>query len=110
MDERDKRRALNEAAFRQINERLTSVNEAFGGLSGRFSVVCECDDNACIDEISLSPGEYERVRAEPVLFLVRPGHESPAVEEVMDQHDEYYVVRKHSGAPSEIAKATDPRS
>jgi hypothetical protein len=93
VDERQKRRALNEAAFRQINERLKSVNETFGEFSGRFSVICECDDSVCLDEISMTPAEYERVRTQAVLFFVRPGHESPAVETVVDERDEYYVVR-----------------
>jgi hypothetical protein len=110
MDERQRRRALNEAAFRAINERLTSLNEALGSLSGRFSIVCECDDTACVEEVSLSPEEYERVRSEAVLFFVRPGHESPSVEEVIEEASGYNIVRKRSGEPAEIAKATDPRT
>jgi|SRR5918999_477940 hypothetical protein len=110
VDDRQRRRALNEAAFRQINERLRSLNEAFGEFSGRFSVVCECDDSACVDEISMTPAEYEGVRSKPVLFFVRPGHQSPAVETVVEERGEYYVVRKHEGEPAEIAEATDPRT
>jgi hypothetical protein len=106
MDDRDRRRALNEATFRRINERLQSVNETFG-TRGRISVVCECDDAACLDQISLAPEDYARVRAEPVLFVVRPGHESPAVESVIADRGEYRVVRKRVREPTHLAVATE---
>ncbi len=110
MDERARRRALNEATFRRINERLIALNETFADLTGRFAVVCECDDAACIEQLTLRPEEYESVRADPTLYILIPGHESPAVESVVEKREGHNVVRKRPGEPAEIAAATDPRS
>lgn len=108
--ERDRRRALNEAAFREVNERIRGLNATFSEFSGEFSIVCECDDAACVEHLSIRPEEYERIRSDPTLFAVLRGHESPAVETVEDERGTYNVVRKRSGEPAEIAAATDPRS
>jgi hypothetical protein len=32
------------------------------------------------------------------------------VEDVVEEHHDYYVVRKHAGVPEHVAAATDPRS
>ena len=106
---RDQRRALNEAAFRRINERIRSVNESFAPLTGQFSIVCECDDQGCIDQIGVDTDVYEHVREDATLFIVRPGHEAPKVETVDVIHSEYVIVRKRDGEPAAIARATDPR-
>jgi hypothetical protein len=106
---RDERRALNEAAFRQINERLRSVNESFAPLTDHFSIVCECDDEACIEQIEVAANMYEQVREDATLFVVRPGHEAPKVETVDVVSTHYLIVRKREGEPAAIAKATHPR-
>ena len=106
---RDQRRALNEAAFRRINERIRSVNEDFAPWTGQFSVVCECDDTSCIEQIVIADDIYEQVRDDPTLFVVCPGHESPRVETVDVVKDDYLIVRKREGDPARIARATDPR-
>ena len=110
IDERARRKALNEAAFREVNERIRSLNETFSEFSGEFSIVCECDDSACVEHLAVRPDEYEMVRSDPTLFAVRPGHESPAVETVEAERGGYNVVRKRPGEPAKIAVATDPRS
>ena len=106
---RDERRALNEAAFRQINERLNSVNESFAPVTGHFSIVCECDDKACFDQIQVAADIYEQVREDATLFIICPGHEAPRVETVDVVNSQYLIVRKREGEPAAIAKATDPR-
>jgi hypothetical protein len=110
LNERDRRRALNEAAFREVNERIRALNAAFSEFSGEFSIVCECDDSACLEHLSMRPDEYDAVRRDSALFVVVPGHESPAVETVEVERGAYNVVRKKPGEPTEIAAATDPRS
>ena len=109
-DERQRRRAENEALFRQINERLESVNEAFGSVTGTFSVLCECDDVGCLEQIELAVADYERVRSDSLLFVVVRGHASPDVEDVVSEVDGWQVVRKRPGTPADFAAATDPRS
>ena len=109
MDERALRIGKNEALFREVNERIETVNEAFSNVTETFAVVCECGDSRCVEQISLAPAEYEAVRRDATKFIVRPGHDSPDVEEVVARADEYHVVKKHSGAPSALAEATDTR-
>jgi hypothetical protein len=109
-DEHQRRRAENEALFRQINERLESVNEAFGSVTGTFSVLCECDDAGCLEQIELEVYEYEQIRSDSSLFVVVRGHASPDVEDVVSELHGWQVVRKRPGTPANFASATDPRS
>lgn len=109
-DERRRRRALNEAAFREINERMAGLNATFAEFTDRFSIVCECDDVACLDQLSVRPDEYEAIRSSPTLFAVVPGHDSPMVETIVEKRDEYHVVEKKAGDPARIAVATDLRT
>jgi hypothetical protein len=109
-DERTRRVARNQAIYRQVNERVAELNEAFGEVSGDFLVVCECSDLLCTEQISLSVEAYERTRSSPTHFIVRPGHEAAAVEDVIAQEPGYLVVEKRAGKPATLAKATDPRT
>jgi hypothetical protein len=110
MNQRARRRALNEATFREVNERIRDLNVTFSEFTGEFSIVCECDDSACVEHLAMRPEEYEAIRRDSTLFAVIPGHESPAVETVEVERGGYSVVRKKPGEPAEIAAATDPRS
>jgi hypothetical protein len=110
LNEAQRRRAANEALFRQVNERLEELNEAFESMTKTFSVVCECDDQECMEQIELTRDEYERVRADSSCFVVVRGHESPDVESVVADRDGWRVVKKRPGAPAEYAEATDPRA
>jgi hypothetical protein len=106
--DRDQRLALNEALFRQVNERLLEMSTRFGTLDSGPEFVCECPDEACTDRITLSIGEYERLRANPRQFVVLPGHEAVTIERVVADRGSYRVVEK-VGVPGVIAEDTDPR-
>jgi hypothetical protein len=109
-EERLHRIVLNEAAFRAVNEQIAPLNEAFAGLGVEdVAVICECGDLACLNQFTVSTAEYRRVRADPLLFLVEPGHELPEAEDVVARHDRYLVVRKRAGESEQIARASDPR-
>ena len=110
LDERERRKARNEALFRKVNEQLESVNEAFGSVSGTFAVICECDDVNCAQQLELPRSEYEAVRADPTLFIIATGHANDRVEGVIRESDGLQVVKKRDGAPSAFAEATDPRA
>ena len=109
-DERAQRVGRNEALYRQINERIEDLNEAFATLTDDFAVVCECGDLDCAEQIKLSREDYERIRAIADHFILRPGHEAPDVEQSVEEHDDYIVITKHEGPPRRIAEETDPRS
>jgi hypothetical protein len=110
MDERGRRIGENEALYRLVNERIESLNEAFGTFTGTITAVCECGDASCAAQIDIAVADYERVRAKATDFIVVPGHELADVEEVVEEHETFAVVRKRPGAPAHVARETDPRS
>lgn len=107
---RAERIGMNEAVFRDVNERIRDVASAFDLTSEPLDLICECGDASCVARISLTRSEYEQVRADPELFAVASGHVAPDVEQLVENRSGYDVVRKHEGVPAEIAQKTDPRS
>jgi hypothetical protein len=107
---REERIGMNEAVFRDVNERIQDVASTFDLTSEPLDLICECGDASCVARISLSRDEYEGVRADPHLFAVASGHVAPDVEEVVEERSGYDIVRKYKGTPAEIAQKTDPRS
>jgi hypothetical protein len=111
MDQPQRRKAANEAVFREVNESIEALQRRFTVDEAELvSLVCECDRIDCLERLETTIGRYERVRADAALFLVVSGHEDPAVEDIVDTGGGYLVVRKRPGEPRELAKATDPRS
>jgi hypothetical protein len=110
MATRRERIALNEAMFREGNERMSAWQErqeAPGTEKLRF--LCECADRACREHVSLTMPEYEAVRADPMHFAIVPGHDRPDVETVIERYDNYVVIEKDEDVRG-IAERTDPRT
>jgi hypothetical protein len=107
--EQERKLALNEVMFREVNERLEELNRTFADFTDRLQVVCECADMACAEMIDVPAADYERIRSDPTLFIVVPGHEITAVEDVVEVLPNFVVVRKREGEPARVARATDPR-
>jgi hypothetical protein len=107
--DRQARIGLNEAVFREVNERINDLAEHFQLENQPLDLVCECGDPSCVERITMSGEEYEELRREPTHFAVYPGHEQADVETVVDRRRGYDIVRKHEGAPAQIAEQTDPR-
>jgi len=99
--------ARNEALFREVNERLEEVSP--GRSTEMTEFLCECGDADCTETVALRDEEYDRVRSDPLLFAVLPGHEIPDVEEILASNERFSLVRKHAGE-GVIARQTDPRS
>lgn len=104
------RAGMNEAIFRAVNERIEDLNETFAIVADTFEVVCECADAGCAVQIRIASDVYERVRSGSTLFILAPGHETEEIEEIVDKHDTYYIVRKDAAVPKQVAEQTDPRS
>ena len=102
----EKRLALNEALFRETNERLEERVRMFVGDEELFGIICECGSLECNDRITLSKDEYAAVRADPAQFAVKPGHTVSGVEEVIVRNDRYEVVRKQ-GVAAEVVEFLD---
>jgi hypothetical protein len=97
--------ANNQALIRQVNERIEKLAE--DAVHPEF--LCECADSECIDQIQLSIAEYEAIRSSPIRFPVKPGHDYPELERVVEEHDGYVVVEKF-GEAAEVVRSADPRS
>jgi hypothetical protein len=108
--DRDARIGLNEAVFREVNERINDLAENLGLDQQALDLVCECADPNCVERVSMSRAEYEELRSESTHFAVHIGHQQPEVEDVIAERRTYFVVRKREGEPAEVARETDPRS
>jgi len=108
MSERQRRIGENEAIFRSFNEQVRSISSTFTVPTETLTIVCECGNRRCSDQIAIAPEEYARVRDDPTLFVVRPGHDLPEAETVVEKTETYWVVQKHAGLPAELARATHP--
>lgn len=110
MDETRRRKAQNEAVFREVNERIEDVHRQFALADDEgLQIVCECDRVDCADRLEVSVDVYERVRSDSACFFVSPGHEDPAVEDVVDSAGNFVIVRKRPGEPRRVAAEMDPR-
>jgi hypothetical protein len=109
MSSREERIGLNEAVFREVNERIENLAETFDLKTQALDLICECGDDACVERLTMSRAEYEELRSDAHQFAVHPGHEYPDVETVVARLKGYDVVRKNRGAPEQIAEQTDPR-
>jgi predicted NBD/HSP70 family sugar kinase len=106
---REARIGLNEAVFREVNERIDEIAETFDVNREPLDLVCECGNAACVERISMTRADYEQLRADPNHFAVHPGHEEPDVDTVVARAKGYDIVQKNEGAPAEIARRTAPR-
>ena len=103
---REGRLARNETFFREANELM--AREAAQRASRHATFLCECSSEGCVDRIELALSVYEHVRSNGDWFALKPGHEIPVVEIVVERHPAYFVVEKQ-GAAGAISRATDPR-
>jgi hypothetical protein len=110
MGSREERIGLNEAVFREVNERIENLAEGFALTSEPLDLVCECGDASCRERITMSHAAYEQLRSNPRRFAVYPGHEAMGVENVVERREGYVIVEKETGAPERIAEQTDPRA
>jgi hypothetical protein len=107
---RRKRIAGNESIFRALNEKIEDMSGAFSMATETMSIVCECGDIYCAEQIELDLATYEHLRSDPTWFVIVPGHEIPDVEDIVSRHEGFDIVCKHKGAGEAVAIATDPRS
>lgn len=108
MSERERRIGLNEAVFREVNERLKDINQTFD-FGPTLDILCECGDASCNERISISRADYEQVRADQLQFAMVPGHETATVEVVIARMKTYDLVRKRPGLPAALAAEISPR-
>jgi hypothetical protein len=108
--ERQERAARNQSMWREINELALTKRQDNPTFS---SFVCECADETCVEEVSLTREEYEAVRSRSNHFFVKPSHVLPNVERVIEDAGgdgaRYQVVEKFAKAGL-VAAERDPRA
>jgi hypothetical protein len=102
LDERKRQIGEKEGNRRRVNELVRPVEPTW------ITILCECGDQACREQLVIAQKQYARVREDSTLFVLRPGHDIAATEHVVSKHVEFWIVRKDPGVPAELARATDP--
>ena len=107
-DLRHERIAVNEALFRNANERTAQWEEVREGDNPTL-YVCECADPDCRRRIKLSRPEYERTRGDSRHFAIVTGHQLVDTETVIEDNGEWLMVEKNEDVV-ETVREMDQRS
>jgi hypothetical protein len=92
---------MNEVLFRDVNQLIDK--EQADNQDERTTFVCECAQLNCQLRLSVSLKEYKKVRANPMRFLVYPGHEIPDIETIVGGEPPRYVVIEKLGPGRDVA-------
>ena len=108
VDFREQRLGLNEAVFREVNQRIEGLARLLRwDKPERLDLVCECRNATCFERIEMSQREYEALRTDGTHFALYPGHADPQIERVISSHRGYEVVAKE-GPAAEVAEGLFP--
>jgi hypothetical protein len=101
MKPREERMARNEKMFQEVNREIEKLEEKLGRRE-TLAILCECSKKHCLDGFDVELAVYQRVRTNPLLFFVVPGHEDSEVERVVEQTQTFLVVEKVGRAAEAI--------
>lgn len=101
------RDATTEAIFRNVNERIAESAQRFDADEAEF--VCECSDRSCTHRVEAALDDYEHVRAKPTRFMLAPGHENDAIENVVELRGRFEVVEKFERTVVATVRSLNPR-
>jgi hypothetical protein len=90
---RGNRISRNEELFREVNKRIAELEDRLGLEGEPLSLICECANTGCATMIEVEPATFQSVRANPLRFLVAPGHQQHN-ETVVTHRDTYLIVEK----------------
>jgi len=101
----ERRQIENEAVFRNMNEQVQvgldelkyqaeQEGETIQITDTPLHFYCECSDENCQERVVLKPSTYKNIHSDRKQFIIKPNHEVPDIEEVVDVIDDYLVVRK----------------
>lgn len=100
--------AKNEEVFRAANLEIERAEQQQGAAAdGVLEVICECGRDSCTGVITLTASEYETVHSQEDRFVVLKGHQSEAIERVVEDRGAYLVVDK-TGEAEEIVEDDSP--
>jgi hypothetical protein len=75
-----------ENVFRQVNESFLKLDNPH--------FICECSDTSCVDTIEVSAETIRSLHEDRNLYVIKPAHIHSDLEELVEDHDEFVVVRK----------------
>lgn len=79
-----------ENVFRQINEALLKLDNPH--------FICECSDASCTEPIEVSAEVIRSLHEDRNLYVVKPAHSNADLEEPVEAHDAFVIVRKPGSA------------
>jgi hypothetical protein len=92
------RQTDNEALLRESNESVQKLlKRDYSAAQYRVTKLhfsCECSDIECRMRIVLSCMLYETIHTDRQHFIIKPEHEEPNIEKIIDKQAGYYVVKK----------------
>jgi hypothetical protein len=96
----------SQSLFRDVNNRIKSLNELRSGWSTISEWVCECANEHCTERIEMTVDEYAELRSNPTHFAVvaDDSHVVGDAERVVARHERYWVVEKLGDAAGSSAR------
>ena len=91
----EKRLILNEATQRADNDKARRTLLQILDSDDVINFICECSNDTCKEHIALTNRQFIELHKSPREFVVKPEHETVAIETVVAKTDGYYIVRKH---------------
>jgi hypothetical protein len=89
----------SQSLFRDVNNRIKSLNELRSGWSTISEWVCECANEHCTECIEMTVDEFAELRSNPTHFaVVADNSHVAAAERVVARHERYWVVEKQGEA------------
>ncbi|RYX78940.1 hypothetical protein EON76_04495 [bacterium] len=114
-----RRMAENQVVFRKMNEQAKTFVDELARIADEdermkdmrhddktLQFYCECSDEDCRLRIAIQPSVYNKIHAQPDHFAILPGHNLPAIESVVEQHDSFIVVKKFSIPSQDVTELT----
>jgi hypothetical protein len=75
-----------ENVFREVNQSLLKLAHPH--------FICECSDASCTEPMEVSAATMRSLHEDRDLYVVKPSHLNPDLEEVVEAHAEFVIVRK----------------
>jgi hypothetical protein len=98
------KRAENEVVFKQQNESIKRQTSRLLPHEDKatfpVNFTCECADENCREQVQLTIVQFNRNSKNSKHFIIRPGHEQPDVEHVIEMGEGFNVVEKFEEPPS----------
>jgi hypothetical protein len=80
LEKRKREIGENETNSREVNELVRPLDRELR------TALCECGEAACREQLLIAHDDYARLREDPTLFVLRPGHEFAETEQVEVKH------------------------